>query len=176
MMRVHREIPGYCDVYCQLCGFGPRSSLVKHITQSHDIDCKEYKRLFGRDSLLSEDLRFNLRLMWEDRQDDGVQMPFTKRRNAVCRNGHRVVGRNVLLHKQYRTGEPRAECRQCAKDAEARRRAEREPPPWKRRKKCRWCGESFVPRHPTQRSCSRECNQAVQNAKASKRLPRSRLE
>lgn len=142
-------IPGYRDVYCQLCGLGPRVSLARHVKASHD-GVKEYKRQFGPQSLISADLRFNKRASWDDRVEDDTVVIF--RRPKLCDNGHRLAGKNVVHNGKYRR------CRKCLQEWN-RQRTWKNRPAWRRRqRKCHWCSTSYLPTHKAQKFCCRKCS------------------
>lgn len=157
----HADNPAIVDgIYCQLCGFGPRSSLHAHVRAFHD-GALAYRRLFGRESLESENLRFNRRALWLDRVADGD--PMRGRRKGVCAKGHRMSGSN-LVEYHYAGGVKRA-CRKCVQDWERQRRA-RDRPAFRRNwRSCDWCGEKYWPTKKRQRFDTDVCQQSFFNAK-----------
>ncbi len=153
-----REIPGYRDMYCQICGFGPRVRLAAHINAFHD-GTADYKRRFGWDSVSSTDFRDARRAIMRDQIADGrFTLPTRKR---TCRRGHRLTKTNTKL-TTYRKG-PRAgrtvrQCRKCLRASEQRRYEARRP--HHRRRKCRnpECRGWYMPVRSDQLYCSQRCN------------------
>ena len=146
-----REIPGYRDRYCQLCGFGPRVSLATHVNKFHDGSAA-YKRQFGDEALTSADLRFNSRARYSDwLKDESGLASHQHRKQRTCRKGHRLAGANVILDAN---GGRR--CRKCAYESARRRYAKQGYPgrTWtRRRRQCEWCKERFMPTAHNQRFC-----------------------
>ncbi len=148
--RPKREIPGYCDVYCQLCGFGPRVTLDKHVIAFHD-GTDAYRQQFGADSLSSEAKRYNARAVWKDRVEDTGHNQLTGRPKGVCKNGHRLTAKNSYVATYE--GKLQRKCRECTL---ARNRQ-----PALRQRKCKWCREWFRPNRRTQVCCSRRCRKRL---------------
>lgn len=155
-----REVAGWRDRYCRICGFGPRVSLVMHVIIFHD-GVKAYRRRFGVDALMSESLRSNQRTIWSDRIKGGVvTLP---RRQRLCDRGHRLAGDNVIA-RVLPDGRIHRTCRRCSAEQDRRRKLAKLA--WhrnKRRRKCRWCRDWFMPRHPNQRYCCARCRRSDYN-------------
>lgn len=151
-----REIPGYRDVYCQICGLGPRSSLAKHVIKEHE-GCADYKRRFGWDSLTSVDLRFNHKAVWDDMVEDGRLS--IQRRQKTCKNGHRLTKSNVYLYRHGGSGPDSGQIdRHCRKCTIARSKRYYKKVKQRRRKcKLKECREWFMPWSSKQVYCSGAC-------------------
>lgn len=153
LCKAHRPIKGIVGgIYCQICGAGPRSSLIKHVVHRHD-GCADYKRRFGWDSLESGNTRRNRADKWKDRIVDGTAWSYPTRQKT-CHKGHRLAGHNVIIKHRggRRAGDLQRECRKCHMK-EIRQRTARSRPR-RRQRKCRWCGDPFVPIKSNQRFCS----------------------
>lgn len=153
-----KEIPGYRDMYCQLCGFGPRVSLAQHVNLFHD-GVVAYKRQFGHDSIISPHLRLALQDIYTDRKQDGTGIAKKRQRRTTCPLGHRLSGRNLITVTKTINGKTRITraCRTCtnAKHREnAAKRAARKPKLPKR--KCVWCRGTFQPDRKIARFCCAE--------------------
>ena len=156
----HRQLKSVLDgLHCQICGFGPRSSLVKHVIAFHD-GTAAYKERFGRDTLVSENMRVNMRALLADQIGQGKAL--TKaRRQRTCRRGHRLVGENVIT-THHRNGEIHRQCRTCRNEAVRQKWYARHG--WRRRRrKCHWCGDSYLATRPQQRFCCPECRVSARN-------------
>jgi len=163
------EVPGYRDVYGQLCGFGPRVKLHPHVTAAHD-GVAAYKRKFGPDSLTSESYRAARSTLYEDWAKDAVGLPIASpRRKRTCDNGHALRGDNVIRSTKVINGVEyeQRNCRKCWNEwhneyRRNKRAARPEPTP----RVCDWCGESFQPRRSgrPQRFCCAEHKAAWHNA------------
>ena len=144
------------DMYCQICGFGPRVKLYHHVTAEHD-GTAAYKKRFGKNSLVSEGYRKLCRALYEDRKRDGSSIS-DERHRKTCRNGHRLAGDNIIHSTAVVKGRPRdAAMSQVLVRVAQRIRAEEavaEPPAWrKRHRKCVICREAFLPVQKHQRCC-----------------------
>lgn len=93
--RYHSERPvtDYCNIYCQLCGFGPRVRLDAHVIREHG-STQAYREQFGRYSLVSEGYRALRSTLYEDMRKAGVISP--KQRQKTCANGHRLTEANTM--------------------------------------------------------------------------------
>jgi hypothetical protein len=148
-------------IHCQICGFGPRSSLHNHVRIFHD-GASAYKRQFGKDSLESLNVRLGRMELWMERVEDGVQM--TGRRKGYCAQGHRMIGKNLITY-ECKDGATKRACRKCVTQWERQRRA-RDRPPFKRNyRKCHWCGERYWPTKRNQRYCCQACMECFLDAK-----------
>lgn len=149
-----------CNVWCKLCGLGPRKQLHIHVIKAHE-GVAEYRKRFGRDSLASESSRFNSTAIWNDRVDDGIIRPRTK--TKTCKWGHRWTVQNTIIHLRTVNGhvyEIRF-CRQCA----AERHKRRHPRPGMRR--CKWhkCRKLFQPTRTNNIYCSKNCKKRASDPK-----------
>lgn len=166
--KLHRnpEVPGYRDVYCKICLAGPFSSLAGHL-RLHNIRAAEYKSRYQVDAVVSEDVRFNHGAIWSDRVEDGTLTPYQRRK--TCIRGHRLVGANVLVNVTP-DGKTHRHCRACQVDAQRRRYQAGSA--WRknrRSRKCRWCGEMFLPVKPNQWCCSTSHSIKLRESKAPQR-------
>ena len=167
------ETPGV-DMYCQLCGFGPRRSLAAHIHTFHDdIGTAEYKKRFGWDSVVSTSVRRVFRSQWDDRIAAGINVKeINPRLKGTCRNGHRLAGVNVYFVRHGGSG-PYSEnitrrCRKCRRVSDAKRR---KIAPWRKRpRKCVICRQEFLPVQKHQRCCPAVKCRREQNRRRTARL------
>lgn len=143
--RPRREVPGWRDVYCQLCGFGPRATLTRHVNLFHDGKAA-YIRQFGPRSLVSEDCRHNLRILL-DQHLEAMGASTLRRRQQACKRGHRYTAKNTYTRE--RNGRIERQCRRCRQERKRR-------PPLPRRK-CTECGKSFQPYKSDHHLCSPKC-------------------
>jgi hypothetical protein len=155
--RWMRFTPGYCDLYCQICGFGPRTSLNKHVIRFHpEVGTKEYKRRGW--PLMSEDRLFMVRARFDDQIEDGVLRHRTKQ--SSCIHDHQLTKANTYVYefrgKQFR------QCRKCSL---LRRSRVQKPKP----RKCRWCKKTFQPYRVNSRHCSRLCRKREESYANSKK-------
>jgi hypothetical protein len=153
--RGHRPIRGIREgIFCQLCGFGPRASLNKHVIHFHE-GCGPYQEQFGPESLESGTVRRNRHDTWESWIKGVAWDPPTKQK--ACAKGHRLAGGNVSIKRRgghgSRKDELHRDCRKCHNERQ-RQKIRRNQPAWRRRwRKCRLCGESFIPIRKIQRYC-----------------------
>lgn len=154
--KPQREIPGYRDMYCRLCEFGPRCSLAAHINEKHG-GITEYKRLFGWDSVMSADMRRNFRAQWDDRLEDGiVTNEINPKSKRTCRRGHLLTESNVYYVRHGGNGPNRDDlkrrCRKCRRALWAKKR---KVAAWRNRyRSCHWCGKKYLPVSKHQKYCS----------------------
>lgn len=149
-------IPGYQDVFCQICGFGPRAVLSKHVVNAHD-GIAAYRKQFGYDSLTSEDFRFNMKSLWKDHAEDGIAAaPYRKQK--TCKHGHRWTAKNTMwVRVKYRGKWKMARhCRECDRTRNRerwRRLHPHEPRPCENPE----CGKVYPPVRTDQKYCSKQC-------------------
>lgn len=152
------------DVSCQLCGWGPRSVLSKHVVNAHpEIGIAGYRKLFGYDSLTSENFRINMRSMWQDHAEDGKQStPY--QRQKTCKKGHRWTASNTMWVEVTYRGKRKMQrrCRKCEAAKQRAAYARKHPIPAKR--KCH-CGKVFKPTRAFQIHCSKQCAWKASHAK-----------
>jgi ribosomal protein L24E len=167
--KAHRRIPDVvAGIYCQWCGFGPRSSLGKHLLHRHNGANEEYRQQFGPHSVVSDNL---LRNRWGVWFDNKYGKPFTKQ--TVCTNGHRLAGNNVVTNVRS-DGRIARFCRQCRnarrRELDSAKRAQRAASTWKQERACPnpVCGVTFMPHHQTQRYCTVKCAQRAAEARRPK--------
>lgn len=160
--RLKTVIPGYRDIYCQVCGFGPRANLSRHVINEHD-GVAAYKEQYGRYSLTSVGYRAIRETVWEDAVADGVIS--AGRRQRTCKNGHVLTVKTTYVVTTTRGNKSwtgRA-CRQCALDRATAQKDVQAPEPLV----CEWCNTKFTPirNRKNTRFCCPEHGQLFRNAR-----------
>jgi hypothetical protein len=120
-----------------------------------------YAKQFGRESMVSDDLRRGMAEIFKDHVEDGTVKPVGKKRpRGICKNGHRVTAASSYLDAYGNRV-----CRKCmriwareqafrtGKIVNGRRYFSRRY----ERQKCEGCSRWFVPHHPQQRYHSLSC-------------------
>jgi len=142
--------------------------LSKHVVNAHpNVGIAGYRKLFGYNSLTSEDFRFNMRSMWQDHAEDGKQStPYQRRK--TCKNGHRWTAKNTAWVMVMYRGKWKMQrrCRTC----ERIRKRElwlRHHPLDPRLCENPKCGEVYQPVRAFQMYCSKRCCQQVAHSRRS---------